>query len=490
MANIFGEELNVKGKFRLLRVILSVAAIGMLAAPNESEAIPSFARQMGVPCFACHYQHIPKLNSFGREFKLGGFTQIAQDTINDDGGFSLPSFSNISLITHFQYAQDTKEKATTPNKVGTERGEWGLPNDAALWIGGRLGENFGYATELPGPIKSPKIIFSKDFGGVRGGVVVGSTDAMGTAYSMELFNTGAVQNHRDWDMRNAVYVQQALGGPAAGQTTGVHFFAGSSLFFANVGLFGPASITAGPGDTAFCGNGIACGTGGTESGTSADAVGLNQTPGDWGGWSIDSGFNLSIYYRFALTPKIADGVDFMVGVQGTAGSTKATLGLTNAAGTPVEAMLNTNTLAFDTQVQTDISGMSLEVTAAYQTNASTDLNTNGAASLATATSFTYVAPGYTNGGNGFDINAALAITKALGVHVAYLNYTITKGMTNGTTWSDKGLNAVSVGLWYNILQNANLELSYTKWGGDLTDGTNGNTNDKDNQLMLHLLIGI
>ncbi|MBI3582168.1 MAG: hypothetical protein HY098_08890 [Nitrospinae bacterium] len=467
--------------------------MSIIFAPGKGEAVPSFARQVGVSCFACHYQHMLKLNSFGRDFKLGGYTRIVQETMEDEG-FSFPSLSNISLITHLRYLQDNNEQSASPNQVGAERGSIQIPSDAVLWIAGRLGEHFGFGAELPGPIKSPKIIYSRDFGGIQGGVVVAATDAMGAAYGMELFNTGAVENHREWDNNTATYVQQALGGPAVGQNTGVNLFAGGSRFFANVGLFAPASITAAPGDNgqAFCGNGVACGTGGADSGTSAAALGLSLgNPGVWGGTNLDTGLNLSLYYRLALTPKITDGADFMVGIQGTSGSTKGTFGLVNAAGAPVESTYNTNTLAFDAQAQADVAGMSLEVTAAYQTNASTALNLNGAADVAHATRLTAAAPGYTNGGNGFDVNASLGINKSIGVRAAYLNYTVTKGRTNdGTNFQDKSLNAVTVGAWYNVLQNANFELSYTAWGGDLTNGTNGNTNDAANQLVLHLIIGI
>src|SRR6266516_4428486 len=49
-------------------------AVGMvLATPRPAEAIPSFARQTGQPCGACHTD-FPALTPFGRRFKLGGYT--------------------------------------------------------------------------------------------------------------------------------------------------------------------------------------------------------------------------------------------------------------------------------------------------------------------------------------------------------------------------------------------------------------------------------
>ena len=38
--------------------------------------MPAFARQTGMACNACHFQHFPALNQFGRTFKQGGFTMV------------------------------------------------------------------------------------------------------------------------------------------------------------------------------------------------------------------------------------------------------------------------------------------------------------------------------------------------------------------------------------------------------------------------------
>ena len=53
-----------------LFVVTSVASL--LSPP--AQAVPAFARQMGVSCNTCHFQHFPMLNNFGRAFKASGFT--------------------------------------------------------------------------------------------------------------------------------------------------------------------------------------------------------------------------------------------------------------------------------------------------------------------------------------------------------------------------------------------------------------------------------
>jgi len=49
---------------------ITIATLGM-SLPVE--ALPSFARQTGQPCGACHTD-FPSLTPFGRQFKLGGYT--------------------------------------------------------------------------------------------------------------------------------------------------------------------------------------------------------------------------------------------------------------------------------------------------------------------------------------------------------------------------------------------------------------------------------
>jgi len=68
------------------KVALSLA--GVLAAATfapEASAVPAFARQTGMACSACHAQHFPILNGFGRAFKAAGFTMMgAQEKIEGD----------------------------------------------------------------------------------------------------------------------------------------------------------------------------------------------------------------------------------------------------------------------------------------------------------------------------------------------------------------------------------------------------------------------
>jgi hypothetical protein len=60
-----------------LGLLLCLALIG--SAPTAS-ALPSFARQMGQACIACHISY-PELTPYGRLFKLSGYTVGERQTL-------------------------------------------------------------------------------------------------------------------------------------------------------------------------------------------------------------------------------------------------------------------------------------------------------------------------------------------------------------------------------------------------------------------------
>src|SRR5664279_813295 len=75
----------------LLGLFLSVAAV------NPAAAIPSFARQTGQTCSACHTA-FPQLTPFGRRFKLGGYTL-------EGGDSTLPPLAMMVQSTYTNYGR-------------------------------------------------------------------------------------------------------------------------------------------------------------------------------------------------------------------------------------------------------------------------------------------------------------------------------------------------------------------------------------------------
>ena len=68
----------------------------MLFAARVVHAMPSFSRQTGMPCAQCHINSFgPKLNSFGRNFKLTGYTL---------GDWQFPPLSGMLVAPSFTHA--------------------------------------------------------------------------------------------------------------------------------------------------------------------------------------------------------------------------------------------------------------------------------------------------------------------------------------------------------------------------------------------------
>src|ERR1700722_11072241 len=77
------------------------------ASTAPSHAVPSFARQTGMACAACHTV-FPELTPFGREFKLNGYVldnikQVTGIDTADRQTLAINSIPPISLMAQISY---------------------------------------------------------------------------------------------------------------------------------------------------------------------------------------------------------------------------------------------------------------------------------------------------------------------------------------------------------------------------------------------------
>jgi hypothetical protein len=104
--------------------------------PPSVEAVPSFARQTGLPCSGCHYTP-PELNPAGRRFKLLGYVDKGDDlkVIKADGGkkrAALDLLASLPLSAMFE-TSFTSTKSPVP---GTQNGSLEMPQDVSLFLSG------------------------------------------------------------------------------------------------------------------------------------------------------------------------------------------------------------------------------------------------------------------------------------------------------------------------------------------------------------------
>lgn len=222
-------------------IFFFLISVFVFSAP-DAEAVPAFARQTGLACNTCHFQHFPALNAFGRSFKSGGFTMVGGQSMIEGDMLSLPSTLNASVILKVRYQKSNGDSAT-----GTNMGELQFPDEASIFLGGRVGENIGFLLE--GQIKdeaapffaSFKMPFVRDVAGSKFSIIPFSTDSLGAAFGFELLNTGAVRNVRVMEHRKELSAQQFVGTDGAAE--GIAFVLANNKGFVNASFWTPNSGT-------------------------------------------------------------------------------------------------------------------------------------------------------------------------------------------------------------------------------------------------------
>lgn len=174
------------------KIVLSIAAVMAAAAfAPEASAVPVFARQTGMACSACHFQHFPLLNGFGRAFKASGFTMMGTQGKVEGEHLSIPNTLNMAVL-----ATAGVEKASNASSNTFVPGTGG---ELQLFFGGKVTEFAGFLSEFataPAGAAAAKLTIMPEItDGVRAGFTVYSS-GQGAAYVMEYLNTGATSIHR------------------------------------------------------------------------------------------------------------------------------------------------------------------------------------------------------------------------------------------------------------------------------------------------------
>jgi hypothetical protein len=127
---------------------LVVIGVSILLAPPTARAVPSFARQTKLTCNACHTQ-FPELNSFGREFKLNGYTLrgiegLQNDRENGSRDLDLPLFSLFSAMFQGSLTSTRKHQEGLDGTLGTPQNQTTeLPQELSFFVAGEITNHFG-----------------------------------------------------------------------------------------------------------------------------------------------------------------------------------------------------------------------------------------------------------------------------------------------------------------------------------------------------------
>jgi len=137
--------------------IAAVALLGAawLAAAAPARAVPSFARQTGMACEACHTV-FPELTHFGRVFKANGYTLSNLKQVQDVSGrkeqlLELAQMPPLSIMAQISY---TEMKSAVPDlsSVGApgvaQNGTVGFPQQFSLFYAGKIAPHLGAMFQL------------------------------------------------------------------------------------------------------------------------------------------------------------------------------------------------------------------------------------------------------------------------------------------------------------------------------------------------------
>lgn len=415
-------------------VLFLAGALAASAFAPEASALPVFARQTGLACTGCHFQHFPLLNATGQDFKAGAYTQVSAKGKFKGEDLSITDTVNLGVFTTTFFQTESSGKTAgvdnpsggvDPNS-GSQAKKWGVPGtggELSLFMGGRISEFAGFLAEAGlggegvantgGIVGAAKLALLFPVGESRIGPVIYSSTGQGAAYSFELLNTGAANTHKmmgnggpsDQHVR-AAYAAQYLGTNTA--ATGISLVANNAMGFINVGAYEMA------------GN---------------DAVG--------GANNLDL-----TYIRVASTVGLFGDWDTGIGIQNFGGKSSVTGPLV----TPAAQYNAPKATIVDAQMQGNLGEMPVGFYVSYGT---------AAASTATETN-----PFNTNldtaGGKSrtsFNVAAEFGIIP----HVSTVQVGLRMAKNGAAT--DNSDNAWMLGVTYELVQNVALSLTHTSQSG-------------------------
>jgi hypothetical protein len=131
----------------LQRIVFGLFVLALAGFPQSALAVPSYARQTGLACEACHTV-FPQLTPFGRVFKASGYTLFNTSNVQDIDQLkhSILSLSDLPPISAMIMASTSA--AAKANDSGSSKISTDFPQQASLFYAGRISDNVGAYFQL------------------------------------------------------------------------------------------------------------------------------------------------------------------------------------------------------------------------------------------------------------------------------------------------------------------------------------------------------
>jgi hypothetical protein len=130
------------------RACLGAIVLFSLEAPTF--AVPSFARQTGMACEACHTVY-PELTHFGRVFKANGYVLENMKQVRDVDSrrqqllelAQIPALSIMAQVSYTQLKTAIPDVANVDVPGKAQNGTYGFPQQLSLFYAGKIAPHFG-----------------------------------------------------------------------------------------------------------------------------------------------------------------------------------------------------------------------------------------------------------------------------------------------------------------------------------------------------------
>jgi hypothetical protein len=124
----------------------------MLGVPFAAQSVPSFARQTGMACEACHTVW-PELTHFGRVFKASGYVlenlkEVRGINVKKEEILELSSLPPLSIMIQASYTQLATPAADSSGTGKSQNGTVAFPQQVGIFYAGKIAPHIGAFLQL------------------------------------------------------------------------------------------------------------------------------------------------------------------------------------------------------------------------------------------------------------------------------------------------------------------------------------------------------
>lgn len=137
-------------KYHFLAVTAALGAM-LLGFTPSAHAVPSFARQTGMACAACHTT-FPELTEFGRMFKMNGYVLTGMQQLESGQAAStplkineIPPFSAMFMTGASSMSKPLQDAADGSK---TQNGNFEFPQQLSFFFAGEISEHMGVFSQI------------------------------------------------------------------------------------------------------------------------------------------------------------------------------------------------------------------------------------------------------------------------------------------------------------------------------------------------------